>query len=126
MSLTDAINSRTRWPTAAVWIDGKPFHSCLVPAFRGEGRKITTIEGLAQTCGNGADMHPVQQAWIDEDVAQCGYCQGGQIMSATALLKSNPAPSDEQIEAAMAGNICRCGTYARIRAAVAEAARALA
>jgi aerobic-type carbon monoxide dehydrogenase small subunit (CoxS/CutS family) len=81
------------------------------------GKRITTIEGLSPD-----GSHPVQRAWMAEDVAQCGYCQAGQIMAAAALLRSNPRPSDEQIDAAMSGNLCRCGTYQRIRAAVHRAA----
>jgi xanthine dehydrogenase iron-sulfur cluster and FAD-binding subunit A len=78
-----------------------------------DGRSITTIEGLS-----GDTLHPVQQAWIDNDVAQCGYCQAGQIMSAASLLERNPNPTDDEIEAAMAGNLCRCGTYVRIKSAI--------
>jgi aerobic-type carbon monoxide dehydrogenase small subunit (CoxS/CutS family) len=81
--------------------------------------RITTIEGLSGTAGN---LHPLQQAWIDHDVPQCGYCQAGQLMSAAALLKSNPAPTDADIDVALKGNLCRCGTYQRIRAAVHTAA----
>src|SRR5215813_2924496 len=96
-----------------VHIDGAAVRSCSLPASAVEGRQITTIEGLAQ---NGT-MHPVQKAWAEIDVPQCGYCQSGQIMAAAALLKSNPSPSDSDIDAAMT-NICRCGTYQRIREAV--------
>ena len=78
-----------------------------------DGRSITTIEGLS-----GDTLHPVQQAWIDNDVAQCGYCQAGQIMSAASLLERNPNPTDDEIDAAMAGNLCRCGTYVRIKSAI--------
>ena len=99
-----------------VWLDGHPFHSCLVPAFRGEGRKITTIEGLSPD-----SKHPVQQAWLTEQVPQCGYCQSGQIMAAAALLKKMPKPTDKDIDEAMT-NICRCGTYQRVRTAVHMAA----
>ncbi len=102
-----------------VMLDGEPVRSCSVPASAAAGRSITTIEGLASDDG---ELTPVQQAWIDLDVAQCGYCQTGQIMGATALLQSNPDPSDEEIDAAMAGNICRCGTYLRIRKAIRQAA----
>jgi aerobic-type carbon monoxide dehydrogenase small subunit (CoxS/CutS family) len=102
-----------------VWLDGKPFHSCLVPAFRGEGRKITTIEGLAQ---NGI-LHKVQKAWIEHDVPQCGYCQSGQIMAAVELLKNKPKPTDADIDREMT-NICRCGTFQQIRAAIHAAANA--
>ncbi|HMX38991.1 MAG TPA: (2Fe-2S)-binding protein [Saprospiraceae bacterium] len=87
--------------------------SCVLPVSSLGSQKITTIEGLSDT----AD-HPLQRAWIEHDVPQCGYCQAGQIMSANALLKANPHPSDAEIEAAMSGNICRCGTYTRIKAAI--------
>ena len=103
-----------------VLLDGEPIRSCSMPASAASGRDITTIEGLASEDG---ELTPVQQAWIDLDVAQCGYCQTGQIMGATALLQSNPRPSDEEIDAAMAGNICRCGTYLRIRSAIKQAAK---
>ena len=103
-----------------VLLDGEPIRSCSMPASAASGGNITTIEGLASEDG---ELTPVQQAWIDVDVAQCGYCQTGQIMSATALLKSNPRPSDEEIDSAMAGNVCRCGTYLRIRSAVKRAAK---
>jgi isoquinoline 1-oxidoreductase subunit alpha len=96
-----------------VHIDGAAVRSCSLPVSAVEGRQITTIEGLAQ---NGT-VHPVQKAWAEIDVPQCGYCQSGQIMAAAALLKSNPNPSDGDIDAAMT-NICRCGTYQRIREAV--------
>jgi isoquinoline 1-oxidoreductase alpha subunit len=98
-----------------VHIDGQAVRSCVTPAAAAQGRKITTIEGL------GGD-HPVQAAWRDADVPQCGYCQSGQIMSAAALLAAKPKPTDEDIDAAMRGNICRCGTYQRIRAAIKKAA----
>jgi aerobic-type carbon monoxide dehydrogenase small subunit (CoxS/CutS family) len=87
------------------------------------GQAITTIEGLAPSADK---LHPLQQAWIDHDVPQCGYCQAGQLMSASALLASNPKPTDADIDAAMAGNICRCGTYQRVRAAIHSAADTLA
>jgi aerobic-type carbon monoxide dehydrogenase small subunit (CoxS/CutS family) len=100
-----------------VHLDGEPIRSCIIPVSAAAGKSITTIEGLS------ADRsHPVQQAWIEEDVPQCGYCQSGQIMSAAALLAKNPDPTDEEIDAAMRGNICRCGTYMRIRRAVRRAA----
>ena len=105
-----------------VHMNGAAIRSCVTPISAAAGQKITTIEAVATDRVGKA----VQQAWVKADVAQCGYCQSGQIMSATALLKSNPKPSDADIDAAMAGNICRCGTYARIRAAVADAARTLA
>lgn len=102
-----------------VWIDGEPARSCQTPVGTVTGA-VTTIEGLA---GNGGP-HRVQQAWIDEQVPQCGYCQSGQIMAAAALLRDNPDPTDDDIDAAMAGNLCRCGTYPRIRSAIKRAARA--
>ena len=101
-----------------VHINGVATRSCQVPVGTVGGKQITTIEALAQ---NGK-LHPVQQAWLDLDVPQCGYCQSGQIMSAAALLAATPAPDDSDIDAAMAGNICRCGTYVRIRAAIKQAA----
>ncbi|SIN63343.1 isoquinoline 1-oxidoreductase, alpha subunit [Parasphingorhabdus marina DSM 22363] len=104
-----------------VHLDGKPIRSCSTPVSAAEGKAITTIEGLAAEDGT---LTNVQQAWISEQVPQCGYCQSGQIMSATALLRDNPSPSDEQIDAAMKGNICRCGTYPRIRKAIKVAAGA--
>ena len=100
-----------------VHIDGEATRSCAIPVSLLEGKKITTIEGIS-----AHGLHPVQKAWIDADVAQCGYCQGGQIMSAIALLAKNPHPTDDDIDAAMAGNICRCGTYVRIRKAIKLAA----
>ena len=102
-----------------VHIDGVAQRSCLMPVSSIDGRDITTIEGLAPS---DAELHPVQQAWLEHDVPQCGYCQAGQIMTAAALLKQNTNPSDEDIDAAMAGNYCRCGTYIRIRQAVHSAA----
>ena len=105
-----------------VHLDGQPVRSCVTPVGTVTGKRITTIEGLA---AGGAD-HPVQTAWARLNVPQCGYCQAGQIMSAAALLAAVPAPTDRDIEAAMAGNLCRCGTYVRIRAAVHEAARLIA
>jgi isoquinoline 1-oxidoreductase alpha subunit len=95
--------------------------SCTIPVEAIGSQAITTIEGLA----NGDQLHPVQQAWLDEDVAQCGFCQPGQIMSAVSLLAHNPNPSDAEIDAAMVGNVCRCGTYVRIRAAIKRAAAAM-
>ncbi len=100
-----------------VHIDGAPSRACITPVDSIAGKSVTTIEGLSTD-----RSHPVQQAWIEGDVPQCGYCQSGQIMSAVALLNANPAPSDADIDAAMAGNICRCGTYPRIRAAIKRAA----
>ena len=102
-----------------VHLDGKPVRSCSTPISEANGKVITTIEGVAEEDGT---LSKVQQAWIAEQVPQCGYCQSGQIMSATALLKSNPNPSDAQIDAAMAGNVCRCGMYGRIRKAIKVAA----
>jgi isoquinoline 1-oxidoreductase alpha subunit len=101
-----------------VHLDGAPIRSCVTPVSAVAGKKITTIEGLSSD-----RSHPVQKAWIELDVPQCGYCQSGQIMSAVALLTQTPQPTDEQIDAAMAGNICRCGTYQRIRAAIHRAAQ---
>ena len=96
-------------------LDGQPIRSCSTPIGMAEGREVTTIEGIG---GEDGTMSAVQQAWISEQVPQCGYCQSGQIMSATALLRDNPSPSDEDIDKAMSGNICRCGTYTRIRRAI--------
>jgi isoquinoline 1-oxidoreductase alpha subunit len=103
-----------------VHVDGVPARACVTPASAVEGKAITTIEGL-----HGKVAAAVQDAWVKIDVPQCGYCQSGQIMAATALLVSNPAPTDADITQAMNGNICRCGTYPRIRQAIADAARAL-
>jgi len=103
-----------------VLVDGNPVRSCSTPLASVIGKKITTVEGLA----NNGQLSALQQAWIDLDVPQCGYCQAGQLMSATALLASNPKPSDEDIDQAMSGNLCRCGTYTRIRAAIHMAAAA--
>ncbi|PYO57975.1 MAG: (2Fe-2S)-binding protein [Candidatus Rokuibacteriota bacterium] len=100
-----------------VQVDGQAVRSCVTPASAVAGKKVTTIEGLSAKTD-----HPVQRAWIELDVPQCGYCQSGQIMSAAALLASKPSPTDADIDDAMAGNICRCGTYQRIRAAIHRAA----
>jgi isoquinoline 1-oxidoreductase subunit alpha len=100
-----------------VHLDGAPLRACVTPVSAAEGRAITTIEGLSMD-----GSHPVQRAWAELDVVQCGYCQSGQIMSAAALLAAKPDPSDADIDAALAGNICRCGTYQRVRAAVHKAA----
>jgi len=100
-----------------VHLEGAAVRSCVVPLAAVRGRKVTTIEGLSPD-----NSHPLQKAWIELDVPQCGYCQPGQIMSAAALLAHTPQPSDAEIDAAMAGNICRCGTYQRIRAAIHRAA----
>jgi aerobic-type carbon monoxide dehydrogenase small subunit (CoxS/CutS family) len=97
-----------------VHLDGVPIRSCVVPVSAAAGRTVTTIEGVSSQ----ENLHPIQQAWIDEQVPQCGYCQSGQIMSAAALLERSPNPSDEEISQAMAGNICRCGMYGRIRKAI--------
>jgi isoquinoline 1-oxidoreductase alpha subunit len=106
-----------------VLVEGAPVRACAVPASSVAGQKVTTIEGLARS---PTELHPLQKAWIDHDVPQCGYCQAGQLMSAAALLARIPKPSDADIDTAMAGNICRCGTYQRIRAAIHSAAGALA
>lgn len=103
-----------------VHLNGAPTRSCSLPVSAAAGQRITTIEGLA---GKGGQLHPLQAAWIDHDVPQCGYCQAGQLMSAAALLKQKPNPTDADIDAAMNGNICRCGTYPRIRKAIHAAAK---
>ncbi|QXD25671.1 (2Fe-2S)-binding protein [Opitutia bacterium ISCC 51] len=95
-------------------LDGEPIRSCITPITDAKGKQITTIEGI----GDDSTGKKVQEAWVEEGVPQCGYCQSGQVMSATALLQSNPNPSDEAIEGAMTGNICRCGTYNRIKTAI--------
>lgn len=100
-----------------VHVDGQPVRSCVTPMSSVEGSEVTTIEGLSED-----GDHPVQVAWEEENVPQCGYCQAGQIMSAAALLDSNASPSDADIDQAMSGNLCRCGTYVRIRSAVKRAA----
>jgi isoquinoline 1-oxidoreductase subunit alpha len=102
-----------------VHLDGKPSRSCSLPVQAVAGKKITTIEGI----GSETALHTVQQAWIEEQVPQCGYCQSGQIMSAVALLKEKPNPTDADIDAAMRGNICRCGTYQRVKKAIYRAAK---
>jgi isoquinoline 1-oxidoreductase alpha subunit len=104
--------------TGTVHVDGQPVRSCLAPVGGLGGRSVTTIEAIGDT-PNGARL---QKAWLDLEVVQCGYCQSGQIMSATALLNTVPKPTDDDIDGAMAGNICRCGTYVRIRAAIHAAA----
>ena len=105
-----------------VLLNGNPVRSCVTPVAAAEGQRVTTIEAVeADRVGKA-----VQAAWIRHDVPQCGYCQSGQIISATALLKTKKRPNDADIDAAMAGNLCRCGTYARIRAAIHDAAKALA
>ena len=103
-----------------VHLDGAPVRSCLLPVGSIGERKITTIEGIGATPAGAK----VQKAWLDLEVIQCGYCQSGQIMAAAALLAATPAPDDADIDAAMAGNICRCGTYVRIREAIRQAAKA--
>ena len=103
--------------SCTVLVNGIPMRSCVVPATSMAGMEITTIEGL-----DPSGEHPVQKAWNDEDVPQCGYCQAGQILTATALLRQNPNPSDDDIDSAMSGVLCRCGTYPRIRKAIKRAA----
>lgn len=105
-----------------VHLNGTPIRSCVTPVDVAADQMITTIEGVKS---DEDELHPVQQAWIDEQVPQCGYCQSGQIMSAVALLESNPTPSDADIDNAMSGNICRCGTYPRIRRGIKRAALAI-
>jgi isoquinoline 1-oxidoreductase alpha subunit len=104
--------------SCTVLIDGEPTRSCVTPLSSLAGKAITTIEGLSPD-----GSHPLQKAWVDEHVSQCGYCQPGQIMNAAALLEKNPNPSDADIDAAMSGNLCRCGTYQRIRKAIHSAAQ---
>ena len=104
-----------------VHLNGNPVRSCSIPVAAAVNQQITTIEGLSED-----NSHPVQQAWIKEQVPQCGYCQSGQIMAATALLKKNPNPTDKDIDTAMQGIICRCGTYVRIRKAIKTAASIMA
>ena len=105
-----------------IHIDGRPVRSCVVPASAAVGRQVTTIEGIG---GDKDGLHPVQQAWIDEQVPQCGYCQSGQVMAAAALLQGTLSPTDADIDAAMSGVICRCGTYPRIRKGIKRAAAAM-
>jgi isoquinoline 1-oxidoreductase subunit alpha len=100
-----------------VQLDGAPIRSCQTPVSAVAGKKVNTVEGLSRN-----NTHPLQQAWLKHDVPQCGYCQSGQLMAADALLKSNKNPSDADIDAAMSGNICRCGTYTRVKAAIKDAA----
>ena len=102
-----------------VHVEGRAVRSCVVPVAAVERKAVTTIEGLSPD-----GSHPVQQAWLKHDVPQCGYCQTGMIMAAAALLQANPQPTEADIDASMAGNICRCGTYARVRAAIHSAAQA--
>ncbi len=101
-----------------VYLDGEPVRSCVVPLAGVGTREVTTIEGL-----QGPEVEALRQAWLDLDVVQCGYCQSGQLMSAAALLKNNPNPSNADIDSTMSGNLCRCGTYPRVRAAIHQAAR---
>lgn len=103
-----------------IHLNGNPVRSCSIPVSAGNGQSITTIEGISPDAS-----HPVQQAWVEAQVPQCGYCQSGQIMSAVALLNRNTSPSDEDIDQAMAGNICRCGTYTRIRKAIHSASKTI-
>jgi isoquinoline 1-oxidoreductase alpha subunit len=102
-----------------VHLDGRPIRSCIMPVASVTGKKITTIEAIGETPSG----EKIQKAWLNVEVVQCGYCQSGQIMSAAALIESNPNPSDAEIDAAMSGNICRCGTYLRIRAAIKQASQ---
>jgi aerobic-type carbon monoxide dehydrogenase small subunit (CoxS/CutS family) len=101
-----------------IHLEGNAVRSCMLPVSQVENKQITTIEGISEH-----GDHPVQKAWLEHDVPQCGYCQAGQIMTAVALLKKNPHPTDEEIESGMHGNLCRCGTYLRIRAAVKTASK---
>ncbi len=103
-----------------VHLDGKPVRACVTPVSSVGGRKVTTIEGIVSKDGT---LHVVQRAWQEADVVQCGYCQSGQIMTAVALLETKPDPTDSDIDAAMSGNICRCGTYVRVREAIHLASR---
>jgi len=103
-----------------IHLEGKAVRSCSIPVSAIGEKSITTIEGISEK-----GDHPVQQAWLEHDVPQCGYCQAGQIMTATAFLKEHPNPSDEEIESAMNGNLCRCGTYIRIKAAIKTAAKSI-
>mgnify|MGYP001174167902 FL=1 len=109
--------------SCTVLLDGEPVRACVLPASAAAGHAVRTVEGLAAADGT---LHPLQEAWIREDVAQCGYCQSGQIMSAVALLEAIPAPTDADIDRALDGNLCRCGTYLRIRRAIHAAAAAMA
>ncbi|MFZ3321416.1 MAG: (2Fe-2S)-binding protein [Usitatibacter sp.] len=107
-----------------VHVDGQPTRACVTPVSAIEGKRIVTIEGIGNTT-RGPVARAVRAAWVDKDVVQCGYCQSGQVMAATALLTSNKSPTDADIDAAMSGNICRCGTYQRIREAIHSAAASL-
>ena len=101
-----------------VHLDGEPVHSCVTPVSAAAGKRVTTVEGLSSDLG-----HPLQRAWIEEDVPQCGYCQSGQLMAAAALLEKHPKPTDAEIDQALAGVLCRCGTYNRVRRAIHRVAR---
>ena len=103
-----------------IHLNGRALKSCQLPVSALGAQEITTIEGIVEEIGA---MHPVQKAWLELDVAQCGYCQTGQIMAAVSLLKTKPNPTDDEIDAAMTGNLCRCGTYVRIKAAIHQAAK---
>src|SRR3989454_461165 len=107
------------WGACRIHVDGKPVRSCITPVSAAAGKRITTIEAIGATAAG----KKIQQAWIELEVPQCGYCQSGQIMSATALLAANSNPTDSDIDAAMSGNICRCGTYVRIREGIKHAAK---
>ena len=107
-----------------VHLDGEPIRSCVTPVSALEGKRVVTIEGIDKT-SQARVATAVQKAWVDKDVVQCGYCQSGQVMAATALLRKNPAPTDADIDQALSGNLCRCGTYQRIREAVHAAAASL-
>ena len=107
-----------------VHVDQQPTRSCITPVSAIEGKRVVTIEGISAT-SQGATARAVKAAWVDKDVVQCGYCQSGQVMSAVALLQRNKSPSDADIDAAMSGNICRCGTYQRMREAIKSAAASL-
>ena len=110
--------------TCTVHLDGEPIRSCVTPVSSIEGKRVVTIEGIDKT-SQARVATAVQKAWVDKDVVQCGYCQSGQVMAAAALLRKNPNPSDADIDQAMSGNLCRCGTYQRIREAVHAAAASL-
>ena len=107
----------------SMMVDGQSTRTCILPVAAVSNRNVTTIEGLSETSTDVEQLSTLQQAWVRNSVPQCGYCQSGQLITATALLKNNPNPSDEDIDNAMSGNICRCGTYPRIKQAIKEAAR---